>query len=431
MSRVVIPVAIFAIVAGTHFLGIIISFDSRWSIPAARSLLRQGNTDLDEYPRLLEANGFYAIERIDGHFYSVYPIGASLLATPVVWAVDTLGVRVADGKIEKLTASLIVALTSFLLYLVARRSLDVAGALLTTFVFAFCTGAWSTASRGLWQHGPSMLMLTLALWLITLARDRPWMIQLAGLPVAFSYVIRPSNAIPIVLLSVFVAIEHRRYFLPYLLWTLPVAVPFLLFTLSVYHSPLPPYYAAGKVGHAGTVAEALVGTLMSPSRGLFVFSPILLLSIYGGWLKLRRGGELLDWMLAGTVFLHWIALSSFPVWWGGHSFGYRLFSDMVPYLVYFLIPVIALIPTLPARRRAVWVGGFAVLLAISFAIHYRGANTRAVYRWNSEPVNVDADPSRVWDWRDPQFMRGLWPPSMARKAGEWRRKPDILPSGRR
>ena len=408
MARVAIPVAVFLIVFATHVLGIVTSFDSRWSIPTARSLLREGNTDLDEYAALLEANQYYAIERIDGHFYASFPIGASLLAVPVVLALDITGARAGDGKIEKVTASLIVGLTAVLLYLIARRRLDVAGALLLTFVFAFCTAAWSTASRALWQHGPSMLMLTLALWLIALARERPRVIQLVGLPLAFSYVIRPMNAIPIVLLSLFVLVEHRRYFLPYLLWTLPVAVPFVWYALSVYHSVLPPYYAVGKVGHAGSFAEALAGTLLSPGRGLFVFSPVFVLSIYGGWLALRRGGERLDRVLVAIILLHWIVLSSFPIWGGGHSFGYRLFSDMVPYLTYFLIPVIAAIPTLSGRRRAVFTATFACLIAVSFAINYRGANTRAVYRWNSEPVNVDLQPSRVWDWHDPQFMREMW-----------------------
>lgn len=45
--------------------------------------------------------------------------------------------------------------------------------LLTVFIFAFCTSAWSTGSRALWQHGPSMLMLSAALYLILSAREKP------------------------------------------------------------------------------------------------------------------------------------------------------------------------------------------------------------------------------------------------------------------
>ena len=62
MIRVAAPVALFAVVVATHCMGVITSYDSRWSIPTARSLLREGNTDLNEYAALLEANRFYAIE---------------------------------------------------------------------------------------------------------------------------------------------------------------------------------------------------------------------------------------------------------------------------------------------------------------------------------------------------------------------------------
>src|SRR5262249_7690812 len=128
MRRAAIPLALFATVALTHALGIITSFDARWSIPMARSLIREGNVDLDEYPALLEENRYYAIGRIGGRLYSEFPIGASILALPAVWLVDTLELRVGDARLEKLTASVIVALTAVLLYLIARRALAPPGA---------------------------------------------------------------------------------------------------------------------------------------------------------------------------------------------------------------------------------------------------------------------------------------------------------------
>jgi hypothetical protein len=91
--------------------------------------LREGNTDLDECPAPLAANHFYAIEWIDGHAYSIFPVGASLLAVPVVYALDATEVTLKDGKTEKLIACLITGLTAAVLYLVARRSLGLADAL--------------------------------------------------------------------------------------------------------------------------------------------------------------------------------------------------------------------------------------------------------------------------------------------------------------
>jgi hypothetical protein len=42
MSRTPIPIAVLLLVSITHFAGIIASFDSRWSIPTARSILKEG-----------------------------------------------------------------------------------------------------------------------------------------------------------------------------------------------------------------------------------------------------------------------------------------------------------------------------------------------------------------------------------------------------
>src|SRR5262245_37961568 len=182
---------VFLVVLVTHFQRFATSFDSMWSIPTARSLLYERNANLDEYANRLARHRFYAIESIDNHYYTFFPIGASLLAIPVIAVFDVVGITPHDSKTEKFVASLVIALTAVLLYGIARRSLDVTRALLLTFVFAFCTAAWSTASRGLWQHGPSMLMLTLTLWIIGKAETRPGLIVFASLPLAFSFVIRP------------------------------------------------------------------------------------------------------------------------------------------------------------------------------------------------------------------------------------------------
>jgi len=162
----------------------------------ALSFVRQGNLNLDEYQEDVLRNNCYAVERVDGHYCSLFPIGAPLLAVPFVQLLNealpsllaafprlrqslqvssprpydtaTIGrvITANHGRFEKLVASFLVGLTAALLYPIARRSLSMPLALLTCGILAFCTSAWSTASRALWQHGPSMLMLTTALYLL-------------------------------------------------------------------------------------------------------------------------------------------------------------------------------------------------------------------------------------------------------------------------
>lgn len=416
---------IFLVVFISYFKSeVITSFDSQWSIPTAMSLIKEGNANLDEYHELISRYDYYVIQVFDDHFYTMYPIGVSLIAVPFVFVLDQVLVRLISFNledyvkhtvpvgIELFIASFIVALTAVGIYLIARLFLNPVLSLLPVFIFAFCTSAWSTASRALWQHGPSMLMLTLTLYLILLARSKSRLIPFTGIPLAFSYVIRPTNSLSVFLFTIFIFLEYRSYFLPYLFWVMAIGIPFLWFNLSVYHSFLPFYYLLPqKLGSNTHFLEALAANLISPARGIFIFSPILLFSIYGVVLKIKKKQfKRLDGFLLSILILHGLSISFLSPsrnWWAGHSFGPRLFSDVLPYFIYFLIPAVEHISQLKGLRKLILASIFLCFMIVSFLIHYRGANDWEVYRWNQEPVNVDLHPERIWDWRDIQFLRGI------------------------
>jgi hypothetical protein len=400
-----------------------VTADSAWSIHTSMSLLREGNADLNEYRGFLKTIGqthAYAAEAIDGHIYNFYPIGSSIAALPLVavinqFARSVYGIDLQEylqhsfpEPVELLIAAFLVALTAVILYRSARLYLPISLALLLTFIFAFCTSAWSTASRVLWQHTASLLMLSLTLYLTLLARRRPALIQFISIPLALSYTIRPTNSISIVVFTLFVFIAYRRYLVRYLLWALLVAVPFFVFNESIYQALLSPYYRLYQEFSLATLVPALIGQWLSPSRGLLIYSPVLLLAVFGLLIKIRRKQiERLDAYLLGIVVLHWIAISIWPVWWGGWSYGPRMFTDMLPYFFYFMIPVFVQAPRATRGQKAVFAAGTLLLVAWSFAVHYRGANDLATLEWNRKPVNVDDYPDRLWDWRDAQFARGL------------------------
>jgi hypothetical protein len=208
--------------------------------------------------------------------------------------------------------------------------------------------------------------------------------------------------------------RHRRYAVRYIGYGALALGLFVALNLAVYGAPLSRYYRAaiGGLEPGEHILEALAGTLVSPARGLFVFSPVLLFAVPGAVAAVggSRRHELHGW-LAAVVVLHWITISSFRSWWGGHSYGPRLFSDILPYLVYFLIPVIgALWPSgrmgmVRGRSASLVVAVFGLTLAASVLIHGRGARSYHGHDWSESPVDVDKAPARVWDWRDPPFLR--------------------------
>ena len=55
-----------------------------------------------------------------------------------------------------LIASIIVALASAVMYLIARQFLAPLQSILLALIFAFCTPAWSTASRALWPGSATL-----------------------------------------------------------------------------------------------------------------------------------------------------------------------------------------------------------------------------------------------------------------------------------
>ncbi len=428
-------VLLFLTIYITHVLcPVISSGDSRWSIFCAYSLITEGNLNLDEYADELEEHAHYAVDTFNGHQYNLFPFGTSILAAPFVLVLDSVSRLVLTAfpaletrmlkhcskpideitvltlywRVELLIACFFVAAASLFIYLIARRFLEKHYALVLVFIFAYCTSTWSSSSRALWQHGPSAFMLSMALYLILLADKKPAIIQFSSLPLAYAYIIRPTNSIPIMLLSAYVLYKHRPYFVRYLLWSLPVAVPFMAYNLYVYGWILAPYYAPKRLGASDTFGEALIGLLISPARGLFIYTPIFLLVFAGMAIRVRKKCfGALDSALASLFVLHWLALASFQPWWAGHSFGPRFFADLTPFYVYFLIPVFQLLPQLPRARKRLLGCALTLCVAISFLIHFRGATSLDCHAWNQVPVLVDEAPSRLWDWKDPPFLRGL------------------------
>jgi len=208
------------------------------------------------------------------------------------------------------------------------------------------------------------------------------------------------------MLSCYILVCHREWLARYIGWSLLIAVPWIAYNFAVYHSVLPPYYSQEAFSQSTRFAEGLLGNLFSPSRGLLVFSPVLIFALSGFVLALREQEQRgLHIAYGAIVVAHLIIVGAGSRWWAGHSFGPRFTTDIVPYLVYFTAFNFRLPSSIrPAAQSAVF-AGIAVLAVASFLIHAQGALRRATWMWNVIPSNIDENPSRLWDWRDPQFAR--------------------------
>jgi hypothetical protein len=279
LASFAIPLVVY--LAGFRYVG---SGDTRPAELLPIALLRGRGFDLtglidpaEKYP--------YWYHRVGDRLVSSYPILPGLLNVPAFAVARAAGVDLEANRerLSLITASLLCAASAFFLFqalvLISSRRRDAFG---LTLLYAFGTCVWSVASRAMWQHGPSVFLLTGALWLL-LRGDRA-SAAASGLLLSLAVVNRPPNVLVAAPLVLFV-LRRRREALP--LFAALAGVPLLLHAAyaSVYlGSPVSTGYwnpIPEVANFRGNPFVGFAGLLVSPSRGLFVFDPFFLFAIAG------------------------------------------------------------------------------------------------------------------------------------------------------
>lgn len=411
-------------------------FDSRWAVHTALSVVHEGNADLNEYADALERDQWYAIECVlpgggriypverreqcaGGRFYHYYPVAVPLLATPLIAPMEQAlraaqleagGMAVgprrrflegdfagSSGIVELITASAVVSMAAVVVLLFGARLAGWRMALAVALVFAFATPAWSTGSRALWMHGFSMLLLPAGLWAAWSGR---W--ALAGAIFMLAFFIRPTNVVGLGCAGVYGMVAGRRQVARFAAGAVAVAAVFVVLNIGMYGTALAPFFFVTRANSASIglhprIGEALAGNLISPSRGLLVYTPVILFSFIGLYLWIRDVRfRPVGLFLAAVIIGHYILMAFYEDWFGGHSYGPRYMSDLS---ALYVLPLLAL------RRRA-WMAAVPAL-AVSVFMHAQGALCWPCVEWNSKPADIGVSQHRLWDWSDPAFLRGF------------------------
>src|SRR5438094_150669 len=167
-------------------------------------------------------------------------------------------------------------------------------------------------------------------------------------------------------------------------------------------SPLEQGY--GIKSFATPIQTGLYGLLVSPSRGLLVYTPYVIFAFFALFRAWRWPGEVAG-RLRG-LSLVWIAAlvlySTYAEWWGGRVFGSRFMDDLAP-ILFVAIAWGTSVGMLGSRfARTV----FGLLAAWSFVL-FQAAAFLYDKAWDTVPVNVNDDPSRLFNWSDPQWLAVL------------------------
>jgi hypothetical protein len=331
-------------------------------------------------------------------YVSTFGLIPGLVLLPVVapfFAVDPeLGAKPAlRASIGKLCASALVSVTAVLLFLMAERHTSRRRALLLAFTYGIGSCAWAVSSQSMWQQTLNQALLAAGA-LFLLGDVELWgTAALAGAFFGMAAACRATGLIALVAAATHVALIRRRNLLPFLVLALPPLLGVAAYNTHYFGG----IFSSGQslAGHAIAIEKTgspalwqtplwlgAIGLLGSPSRGLLVFSPVLAPGLFG-----------LVRVLADRQYAAFRPLAVYTVstmalqckwfdWWGGHTYGYRPWLDVVPYLVLFMLPTLDALLRTTARCFV-----YGALLAWSSLVQALGAFAYD-HTWNTRPLYI-------------------------------------------
>lgn len=427
--------------------------DSRYSMLLAEHLLLEQRFELDPYfwprvdsrdypqvmpgqvlPRHVQPGGLKPKRRgppRQAPLYYVYPHGTSVLTVPAVAILRVFGVSTIapDGRydakgeafLQQFCAAFLMAVAGVVFYLTARLLLPWRWSLLVAVIGSFGSNVWSTASRAMWSHTWDVLLLALVLFLLLRAEVgrgalRP--VLLATL-LSWGFFVRPTAAFYIAPLALYVIVRHFRQ----AFWLVGTGGAWLLLFLASnrhhFGRWLHPYYTRGNGLDFDNLFLGLASNLVAPSRGLLVYSSVMLFVLYlliAYRRYLPHRGLLAT--TGGVFVIHLVSVSCAGHWWS-RGYGQRFLTDLVPIFVLWAVlgaaaalaarrdPDLAARPS--PRRGRLEATALTVTALASLLIHGAGAISDAGRDWNNVPKQIQHDPMRVFSWQNPQWLCALFP----------------------
>ena len=343
--------------------------DPKLTLLVSQALVDHGTIALDAYQDdVILGQSFQSyvavgdiVQTVDGAFHHYFPIGPSLVAVPFVALARLQGfdMRTADNAdLQRWLAAGSLILLLWVLVEIGRTYTSFLTSTLIATVSILSSTLISTLATAFWSHNVTIVCLALALLIVvrrfeqpvsrsqeqevrskeTISRktnfDSPLSALHSSLLLAFllfiAFISRASAAALIAPLLLYLTWRDWRFGIITGAIAGLLLLGFLYTSQIAYGNYLPPYYSTARL----TVERAptwigIVGNLISPSRGIFIFSSFWLLPLLGMcvfWTKLAHKGLI-------SVLLTWFSLHLWLVaraakWWGGWSYGPRLMTDL-------------------------------------------------------------------------------------------------------
>lgn len=400
------------------FLGLLACFayfPPRWAewnqnsrMDLTRAIVEQGRFEIDDY---YQNTGDYAV--YGGHIYTDKAPGASFLAVPAYAIYHALAqapfvndaiVRLSRSEalaqtlreggsglladkvyfagalyvstlfvVSMPSALAGVALYRFLALFVSNRRVR----LLATFGYALGTVVlpYSTVFYGQQIAAAFILFAWERLYHVRRGAAPPGALVVAGALLGMAVLTEFTSALPAGCLVVytFAGLKRKADIARLAIGGLPFAVLLGFYNAACFGSPFTSSYRYlgrfpeivnyGFMGFGLPRLEALWGITFSPFRGLFFYSPFLLLALPGWWLWRRDGAHRAEWRLSlATVAVHLVLISGWYDWKGGFAIGPRNLLLVLPFVI---VPTAVALEAAWSRRAWRWAASGLVVLSVA------------------------------------------------------------------
>lgn len=337
---------------------------------------------------------------------------------PAVWGALTSvpldsGEVVDDGMLARRarrSAAFAVALASLFLFLAIAQRAHPLIAFTGAMTAALSFGGTGLLGQALWQQTVACVVFA-ASW-FALARGTKessnalWL-SLGAVLSLTAGLLRPADtalAVAGLALCLWPLLRRRHWIgitVAAISGALVVAV-FAAWNLRQFGTPWP---AGQSITHAGSeglfradvggVAIALAALLSSPSRGLLVFAPIVIVAIVAGARSTREARA-----FSAALLVQLALYATFYKWWGGVAFGPRLAA--IPVWASCFVCFGWVSPAAVPKR-------FATIAAmVTVAVGLVGLYGYDPRKWDLR-VDVDAYPGAVWTIEDSVILASLRP----------------------
>jgi hypothetical protein len=314
-------------------------------IAELHAIVLKGTLRIDDY---LAYTGDRAL--IDGHYYSEKAPAMAFFALPsfaiTVGVQKMLGIdpdsrpagRVSEWIATAASVGVLTALGGVAFFALLRTRFDTLTAVLATFGLFLGSITWPYATS-LFAHAGTIGLMAIALW-GALGSSSPRRDVWAGLAAGFAVASEYPAFFPGAVLGLYLGTLDRRRMWRYGLATLPAAALILInnyaisgspFKLSYGSNPLFPELAA-TTSYGFSVPEmgAMRGLLWGEYRGLFFWSPVLLLSLPGFYVMFRKDRRVAIMAIISCLLIL-LQSAAFYTWFGGNAIGPRYLSPALPF----------------------------------------------------------------------------------------------------